>query len=242
MSEGGFMDDPNLDNLVQIAQALGDLCESLVFVGGCATGLLLTAQRAQAIRASQDVDVVVHALSIADYHAMERAVASHGFKHDVSPQAPICRWVWNGVMLDLMPSEPGILGFHNRWYPLAVKTARKARLPGGREISVITAPLFVATKFEAFYGRGKGDYLASHDLEDLITVIDGREELIVEIQNSDSELRHYIATEMNKLLEDDDFQLALPGHFPGDAASQARLPELLRRMRLIAQSGNSKER
>jgi predicted nucleotidyltransferase len=233
------MDDPNLAVLVPIAQALGDLCESLVFVGGCATGLLLTAQRAQVIRATQDVDVIVRAISTVEYRAMERAIESRGFKHDLSPEAPICRWVWNGVMLDLMPSEPGILGFHNRWYPLAVKTATKVKLPDGREISVITAPLFVATKFEAFHGRGKSDYLASHDLEDLITVIDGRQELIVEIQNSDNELRHYLAAEMNKFLEESDFQLALPGHFPGDAASQARLPELLRRMRLIVQLGKS---
>lgn len=237
MRERGLMDDPNLAILVPIAQALGDLCESLVFVGGCATGLLLTAQRAQAIRATQDVDVIVHAVSIADYHAMERAIESRGFKHDLSPEAPICRWVLDGVMLDLMPSEPGILEFHNRWYPLAVKTATRVSLPDGMEIPVIAAPLFVATKFEAFHGRGKSDYLASHDLEDLITVIDGRQELIVEIQNSGVELRHYLAAEMNKLLEENDFQLALPGHFPGDAASQARLPELLRRMRLIAQWG-----
>ena len=239
MSESGFVDDPNLLILVPIAQALGDLCESLVFVGGCATGLLLTAQRAQAIRATQDVDVVVRAVSTADYQAMERAIESRGFKHDLSPEAPIYRWVLDGAMLDLMPSEPGILGFHNRWYPLAVKTATRVRLPDGMEIPVITAPLFVATKFEAFHGRGKSDYLASHDLEDLITVIDGRQELIVEIQNTDNELRHYLAAEMNKLLEKSDFQLALPGHFPGDAASQARLPELLRRMRLIAQLGKS---
>ncbi len=239
MSESAFMDDPNLAILVPIAQALGDLCESLVFVGGCATGLLLTAQRAQAIRPTQDVDVVVRVVSAVDYHAMERAIEAREFKHDLSPEAPICRWVWKGVMLDLMPSEPGILGFHNRWYPLAVTTATRVRLPGGMEIPVITAPLFVATKFEAFHGRGKSDYLASHDLEDLITVIDGRQELIPEIQGSNDELRHYIAAEMTKLLEKSDFQLALPGHFPGDAASQARVPELLRRMRLIAQLGRS---
>lgn len=239
MSESGFMDDPNLAILVPIAQALGDLCESLVFVGGCATGLLLTARRAQAIRATQDVDVVVRAVSIVDYQAMERAIESRGFKHDLSPEAPICRWVLDGVMLDLMPSEPGILGFHNRWYPLAVTTATRVRLPGGMEIPVIAAPLFVATKLEAFHGRGKSDYLASHDLEDLITVIDGRQELIAEIQNSDDELRRYIAAEMSKLLKESDFQLALPGHFPGDAASQARVPELLRRIQSIAQLGKS---
>lgn len=202
-------------------------------MGGCATGLLLTTPRAQAIRATQDVDVVVHVVSTAGYHAMEKKVESRGFKHDLSPDAPICRWVLQGVALDLMPSEPGILGFHNRWYPLAVKTATKVTLPNNREIRLITAPVFVATKFEAFHGRGGNDFLASHDLEDIITVIDGRPELLQEIGQADDELRCYIAAEIKALLEDHNFLAALPGHLPGDAASQARLPELVRRMRAI---------
>ncbi len=234
MSENVFRgDDPNLPILSMIAKSLGDLCESLVFVGGCATGLLLTAPRAQAIRATQDVDVVVHALSTADYHAMEKAVQSRGFKHDLSPEAPICRWVLQGVALDLMPSQPGILGFHNRWYPLAIETAAQISLPNGMDIRLITAPVFVATKFEAFHGRGNNDYLASHDLEDIITVVDGRPELMPEIDRVHDELRRYIATEINTLLKDRNFLTALAGHLPGDAASQARLPELIRRMRAI---------
>lgn len=234
MSENVFRgDDPNLPILSMIAKSLGDLCESLVFVGGCATGLLLTAPRAQAIRATQDVDVVVHALSTADYHAMEKAVESRGFKHDLSPEAPICRWVLQGVALDLMPSQPGILGFHNRWYPLAIETAAQISLPNGMDIRLITAPVFVATKFEAFHGRGNNDYLASHDLEDIITVVDGRPELMPEIDRVHDELRRYIATEINTLLKDRNFLTALAGHLPGDAASQARLPELIRRMRAI---------
>ena len=104
MSENLAMDDPNLPILTLIAQSLRDLCDSLVFLGGCATGLLLTAPRAQAIRATQDVDVVVNAITTADYHAMEKAVESRGFKHDLSPEAPICRWIMKGVALDLMPS------------------------------------------------------------------------------------------------------------------------------------------
>lgn len=196
MSENAFRrDDPNLPILTLIAQSLGVLCDSLVFVGGCSTGLLLTVPRAQAIRATQDVDVVVHAVSTADYHAMERAVEARGFKHDLSPEAPICRWVLHGVALDLMPSQPGILGFHNRWYPMAIETAARFNLPSGMAIRLITAPVFVATKFEAFHGRGNNDYLASHDLEDIITVVDGRPELTQEIEQVDSGLRRYIAAE-----------------------------------------------
>lgn len=185
--------------------------------------------------------MVVHALSIADYHAMEKAVESRGFKHDLSPEAPICRWVFKGVALDLMPSQPGILGFHNRWYPLAVETAVQIKLPNGMDIRLITAPVFVATKFEAFHGRGNNDYLASHDLEDIITVVDGRPELMQEIDQAEDELRRYIAAEIHALLEDRNFLMALAGHLPGDAASQARLPELIRRMRAMATCVKNKE-
>ena len=104
--------------------------------------------------------MVVRAVSIVDYQAMERAIESRGFKHDLSPEAPICRWVLDGAMLDLMPSEPGILGFHNRWYPLAVKTATRVRLPDGMEIPVIAAPLFVIYEWAGDYRQvnvSKGD-------------------------------------------------------------------------------------
>ncbi len=233
MSANFSTDDPNLPILTLIAEALGELCDSLVFVGGCAAGLLLTAPRAHAIRATQDVDVVVHAVSASDYHAMEKAVAARGFKHDMSPDAPICRWVLQGVALDLMPSRQGILGFHNRWYPLAVESAMQVQLPGGRNIRLITPPVFVATKFEAFHGRGNNDYLMSHDLEDIITIVDGRPELAEEIENADGDLRGHIESEVAALLADSNFLTALPGHLPGDAASQARLPELLRRLRMM---------
>lgn len=232
------MDDPNVLILIPVARALRELCDSLVFVGGCATGLLVTAQRAQAIRPTTDVDVVVQAVTLADYHAAERALEARGFTHDLSEDAPICRWLMGGVALDVMPSEPGILGFHNRWYPQVVRTATQVALPDERRIQLITAPLFLATKFEAFHGRGRNDYMASHDLEDLITVIDGRPELINEINNVDADLRRYITAEMNRLLGENDFRDALPGQLPGDAASQARLPELVRRMRAIAQLDN----
>ena len=232
------MDDPNLSLLVSVVKALGNLCDSLVFVGGCATGLLVTARRAQTMRATTDVDVVARVVSRAGYHAMERAVEARGFRHDLSEGSPICRWVLESAVLDLMPSEPGILGFHNRWYPLVVRTASQLELPDGNVIRIITAPLFLATKFEAFHGRGRNDFLASHDLEDLITVVDGRVELIDEIELADKDLRSYIANEMRNLVNNPNFMEALPGQLPGDVASQARLPELIRRIRSIAQLGD----
>jgi len=233
----GFKDDPNLEILYPIIRSLDELCESLVFVGGCATGLLLTAERSELIRPTRDVDVIVQATTLGDYHAVEKQIAKKGFKHDISDEAPICRWIKDNIMLDLMPSEPGILGFHNRWYPLAVETANQVRLPNKAIINLIHAPVFIATKFEAFQGRGKNDFLASHDLEDLISVIDGREELIEEIKSSNKGLITSIAKEIDALLKTKAFVSSLPGQLPGDSASQARLPELLQKLKQIVELG-----
>jgi len=236
VTDVGFADDPNLPIIGLVAAALGDLCESVVFVGGCATGLLLTAQRAELIRATQDVDIVAPVASITQYHQLEAVVEARGFVRDRSPDAPICRWMRAGVKIDLMPTEP-LLGFHNRWYPLAVQSAKTVTIPTGTAIRLVAAPVFLATKLEAFEGRGQGDYLASHDLEDVLTVVDGREELITETRDSPAELREYLSQRLTGLLAATDFIQAIPGHLPCDPASQSRAPVLLQRLRLLARVG-----
>lgn len=230
-----LLDNPNLAMVEVAAQALGELCESLVFVGGCATGLLVTTVRAQDIRATEDVDVVTKVATVGAYHEVEARLAGQGFKHDVSPDAPICRWLGAGLTLDLMPSEPGVLSFHNRWYPLAVEMAHSTQLPSGRMISLIAAPVFIATKLEAFHDRGGGDFLVSHDLEDIVTVVDGRPTLPEEVGAAPTDLRVYLREQFRELTASENFLDALAGHLPGDAASQARLPVLIRRIRALAQ-------
>lgn len=230
------LEDPNLAMLEIAVQALGDLCDSFVFIGGCATGLLVTTVRAQQIRATEDVDVVTRVATVSGYHRVEAQLSARGFKHDTSPDAPICRWVGAGVTLDLMPSEPGVLSFHNRWYPLAVNTAQPVRLPSGRVIALIAAPVFIATKLEAFRSRGQNDFLASHDLEDIVTVVDGRPTLRDEVRAAPADLRAYLAEQFRVLTNSTEFLDALAGHLPGDAASQARLPEIIRRLRELLPS------
>lgn len=235
MIDAPLLENPNLAMLEIAVQALGDLCESLVFVGGCATGLLVTTVRAHQIRATEDVDVVTKVATVSGYHDVEARLLARGFKHDISPEAPICRWIGAGTTLDLMPSEPGVLSFHNRWYPLAVDTAQSVQLPSGHDIALIAAPVFIATKLEAFWDRGDGDFLASHDLEDIVTVVDGRPSLADEVHAAHADLREYLGQQFRELTASNEFLDALAGHLPGDAASQARLPELIRRLRILAQ-------
>lgn len=229
--------DPNLQRIELVAAALGPLREQLVFVGGCAAGLLISDPAATPIRATVDVDLVVQVTALAAYHQMEGEFERMGFKRDMKAEAPICRWVYRNIEVDLMPTQPDILGFANRWYPHAMATARVFALPSGVPIRLIDAPAFLGTKFEAFAGRGQGDLLASHDLEDLLNVIAGRNELLGEIEHSSPELRAYLAQECGKLLAMRDFADYLPG-LVGDYDSPAWKAELvLERLQAIVGFG-----
>jgi len=218
--------DPNVAMVEIVAARLGALREQVVFVGGSAAGLLVTDPALPAIRATVDVDVVVEVATLADYQRLEKQVAATGFQRDSRKGAPICRWRLGETVLDLMPSEKEILGFANRWYPLAVRTGRRTALPSGAEIRLIRAPVFIATKLAAFLDRGAGDFLMSHDLGDALAVIDGRDELLAEFEHLDLELTRFVGEAFAKLLATPTFSNSLPGHLPGDEASQARLPLL----------------
>ena len=227
--------DINVLMLESVADRLGDdLLDEFVFVGGAVAGLLITDPAMPSIRSTEDVDLLVQALTLADYHRVEKTLTARGFRHDMSPDAPICRWRAGAVVVDVMPPLESILGFSNRWYPLALETASQRALPSGRMIRLIAAPVFLATKLEAFSGRGNNDYLFSHDLGDFLPVIDGRDSLIDECRASSEELKIYLGERVTKLLATPAFIEALPGHLPGDSASQQRLPDLVDKLRAIA--------
>ena len=136
--------------------------------------------------------------------------------------------------VDVMPTDERVFGFGNRWYRPALANAQRLVLPSGERIRAVTAPYFLATKLEAFAGRGGGDYQASADLEDIVTVVDGRIELSEEVRLVEPALRQYLVECFSRLLATHAFVEALPAHLPPDAASQARLPILLDRLRRLA--------
>lgn len=205
------VDDPNLPHLRRVAEALGDLREQLVFLGGAVAGLLVTDPLSDPVRATRDVDAVIEA-DRAMYFHIEEAVAARGFARDATSEV-ICRWVHreSGVLFDLLPVRADVLGFSNRWYAYAVQTAVPVELGGGLTIRCASAVAFVATKLEAFMSRGAGDFLSSHDLEDVLNIVDGREQLAAEMAVAPAPLREMVATVFARLVANPDFLNVLPG-------------------------------
>lgn len=205
------MANPNIELLSGMAHAMGPLCEQVVFVGGCATGLLISQPLVADARATEDVDAIVEVASLVGYHALADQLMARGFKQTMADNTPPFRWFWQGMQLDLVPLDERVLGFANRWYRPGFEAAVLATLPTGLVLRHLSAPYFVATKLEAFKDRGNNDVYLSHDLEDIITVVDGRDELLTELAAAPSEVRHFIAQHFQAVLEHTDFSNVLPG-------------------------------
>ncbi len=227
------MAESNIEMLRLAVENLGDLKNELVFVGGCMTELLITDEAAAEPRQTKDVDTIVEAASYAEYNAFSEKLKAVGFREDTSEDAPLCRWVKESTILDVMPLDEKTLGFTNSWYKSAMKTAEELEFLLNLTIKVVSPVYFCATKMEAFDGRGEGDYLASHDMEDIIALIDGRAEIVAEIANASSDVRLYISHKIKSWLENNKFKDALPGHL-GNASDLSRLGIVMERLKKIA--------
>lgn len=202
--------------LVTVAEALGsDLCERLVFVGGCTTALFITDKIAlEGVRATDDVDLIVDLAGKTEWIGLQDQLRQKGFTESMDDDV-ICRMRLGELKVDFMPDDEGVLGFSNRWYSKGTADATKHTLIDNLEIKLLTPALFVATKLEAYLGRGNNDLLMSRDTEDILLIVDGREELLSEIQSADKDIRNYIAEQFKSIREHDDFESFLNGNIMG---------------------------
>jgi len=196
----------NIQMLEVVAQALGsELCEQVAFVGGCTTVLLITDEfRREEVRFTDDVDLVIHLTGYAQWPALMERLRQKGFMESLQDEIN-CRMRLGELKVDFMPDDANVLGYSNRWFHDGFALAQTYTLPSGLRIRLFTPPYFLGTKLEAYQGRGACDPLTSKDLEDILNLVDGREELLAEVAGSASNLREYLAEQLGPLLENNDF-------------------------------------
>lgn len=215
--------------------------EEFVFVGGQVVEFMVTSPASTAPRPTYDVDLVVPVTTRGEYAALEETLRGAGLRHDATEGAPICRWITNdGMVLDIMPTEEDVLGFTNRWYREILTHRAYHLLHTGVSIPLPTAPLYLATKWEAFHDRGGVDPLRSEDLEDIISVVAGRPEILPEIQAGTAELRSWLADKANELLGEGLVSYAIEGTLTDATLVPGTVEEVLGRFRAIAALGEDR--
>ena len=201
----------NIVRLKAVSGALGTWKDKVIFVGGATVSLYASRPLAVSIRPTDDVDVVVELVSLGEFYELQEHLLKLGFRHDTESNI-VSRFLLQGLKVDFMPTDPAILGFSNRWYPGGVTTAIEHHFSNGAPIRIFTPAYFIASKMEAFKTRGKGDLYSSHDLEDIIFVLDHRDTIEEDILNVDTEVKDYLKYEFAALLRNRSFEEALLGH------------------------------
>lgn len=205
-----------------------------MFVGGATVTLWITDPGAPPPRPTKDVDVIVEVATRADYRAFEERLRGAGFRDDGQV---ICRWRHRetGLILDAMPTDAALLGFENRWQREAFPHAVDLTLPSGARIRAVPPAFMLATKLEAYLGRGDDDLVGSRDFADIVALVDGREELRAEIADAPHELRSYVESILRSLVSDPRLLDGVRAQLLPDSASQSRAEDVVVvRLRAIA--------
>ena len=206
-----------LRNMLEtVAHALGpDLRERFVFVGGCTTALFITDTiTLEDVRATDDVDLIIDLAGYGEWAQLQDQLREKGFSESHEDNV-ICRMRLGELKVDFMPDDESILGFSNQWYARGIETAVTYPLTEALEIKQLLPELFMATKLEAFLGRGNDDLLLSRDVEDILLIVDGREELMGEVGDADDDIRAFIAEQLRALQQHYDFDSFLTGNIRG---------------------------
>ena len=222
-------------SIVALSEKLAGTPFDFAFLGGSVLSLLVTDPTVDAIRVTKDVDVIVGVRSRNEFHEEEHELEARGFRHDTSDDAPICRWIADGVVVDVLPVREEVLGWRSEWFEQALLAARTMEVEG-HSVKVVTAPFFVALKLEAFEDRGKGDFIMSTDFEDVICLFNGRRNVLDEIL-AEPIVCAGIAEKFARYVENADLQDAVLGFVQTEADPEERYKAIMSAFRQLAAAG-----
>lgn len=199
----------NIGVVAEVAKALAELKNQMVFVGGAVVSLYADDPAADEIRPTADIDMTINLMNFSNWAKMQERLAELNFYPDPFGHA-ICSYKYKDIPVDIMPAEEGPLGPSNKWYMVGFNDLWKITVKD-EEIQILSAPVYLATKFEAYNNRG-GDYRTSHDFEDIIYVLDNRIHIVPEIENAHKEIKKFLKKEINKILSSKFLEEILSSH------------------------------
>lgn len=190
------------NDIETVAIGLGPLLKEVIFVGGSLPVFYVADSFVADARPTEDIDCIVQIVSQVVLFEFENQLRGRGF---INEPSMIARWHFNGLTVDIMPTDESVLGFSNSWYKHAFNYPQSVMLPNGTTCSILSLAYFLATKFEAMANRG-GDLRMSKDLEDIIFVVNGCETITEHIKNSPADVRGYLQNRCSELLANPYFE------------------------------------
>ncbi|MDI9320366.1 MAG: nucleotidyl transferase AbiEii/AbiGii toxin family protein [Phycisphaerales bacterium] len=213
----------NLVRIKGVYNALGSLGDSVAFVGGATVSLYADNPEKADVRPTDDIDVLIEIGTYGDYIKIQDKLFELGFELDIESKVT-CRFQYQGLTVDVMPTNENVLGFSNQWYKEGFENIISYTIDEYTKVNIFTAPYFIASKLEAFKGRGKNDGRTSQDFEDIIFVLDHNKKIWEQMTNSSPELIIYLKEECKNILDNQHHMEWISGHLEYESASvRARL-------------------
>lgn len=207
-----------IEMIQEVAKGLRDLKDDCVFVGGATVALYLNLDTAEEIRPTEDVDVIIEIASTLEYMKFSKRLTKMKFLPDPSAEAPICRWKYLGVTVDIMPLDESVLGFSNKVYKSAFEYRKEFTLPDNQRINILPIGYFLETKCEAYFSRGHQDPRFSKDLEDIVALLSDPLDFEEILKNKELVLR--LRASLKKIFEDENAVEAIRGFLQGGVTGQ----------------------
>ena len=233
------MSRTNRDRVLLTADALGGLCDKVVFVGGSVSEFYCDETASAEPRPTDDVDCIVNLSTYSSYMRFCNELSSLKFHNDTREGAPMCRYIFGeNNIVDIMPVESTAIGESNRWYKPGFSFRKAYEIAAGRTIYLLPVGYYIATKLEALFSRGGKDYRGASDFEDIVYVSNSCKDLYQSVsQSRDVNLREYLSNSFSNLLNreniDEEIECAL---FLGDEDRKEYIKDIFRKIAVLQKS------
>jgi hypothetical protein len=200
----------NIQAIKKIALALEEINLDVVYVGGAVVFLYVDNPSVEDARPTMDVDIVVQISSLRHLEEIREKLIKKGFCQTWEDHI-ICRFRYDDIKVDVMSTTPIGWAPGNQWFEKGFDKKISYNIDGVN-IYILPVSYYLATKFSAFYDRGELDPRTSHDLEDIVYLLDNSSLIKREILSSPSDLKTFINKAFNEILNSNKLKEAIIGN------------------------------
>lgn len=194
----------------RVAQALGELNNEVIYVGGATVSLYVNDPAADDVRPTKDIDISIKMASLSHLEEIREKLVAKGFKQTADLDV-VCRFKLDDILVDVMGTKPVGWAPANPWFEAGFENREQIDIDG-QIINIMPLPYFLASKFVAHSDRGGNDPRMSHDFEDIIYILDNRTDWHEIVKNADKVVNAYLLEQFQNILESRGMQEAILGN------------------------------
>lgn len=200
-----------------VANALADLNDECIYVGGAVTGLYADDPLAPKIRPTKDIDIVLEITSLLELEQLRQKLAERNIRF-AQEKNVVCRFKYEHILIDVMATKEVGWAPANPWFKGGLDNAEIHHLDDVK-IKIMPIAYFLASKFSAFRGRGK-DPRTSRDFEDIVYVLDNRTTLVEDFLEVVGDVKNFLMKELKLILQEPKLQEAVMSHLEPETSAE----------------------